>query len=145
MHTIACLASTAEHTTHTAACPCPQAKAAALAFNTMVDRVAADEEYLQGVLAAAAQEDEFTVGACCCGRSWKDARVPATRPAGRRLGPNQARSLIRDTLPPQARLLQVFRETADVRHARQGEEAVLAVLRSDYMLHAPTNSLLQVG
>lgn len=40
----------------------------------------------------------------------------------------------------------MFRETADVRHARQaaGQERVLAVLRSDYMLHAPTNSLLQV-
>ncbi len=39
----------------------------------------------------------------------------------------------------------MFRETADVRHARQaaGQERLLAVLRSDYMLHAPTNSLLQ--
>lgn len=47
---------------------------------------------------------------------------------------------------PQARLLRVFRDTAGVRHARQaaGQERVLAVLRSDYMLHAPTNSLLQV-
>lgn len=80
-----------------------QAKAAALAFNAMVDAVTRDEEYLTSVLAAAAQEDPFT-----------------------------------------ARLLQVFRETADARHARRGEEGVLAVLRSDYMLHAPTNSLLQV-
>ena len=39
----------------------PQAKQAALAFNTMIDAVAADEAYLQEVLAAAAQEDEFTV------------------------------------------------------------------------------------
>ncbi|KAI7842580.1 hypothetical protein COHA_003684 [Chlorella ohadii] len=82
-----------------------QAKQAALAFNSMIDAVAADEAYLQEVLAAAAQEDEFM-----------------------------------------ARLLRVFRETADVRHARQavGQERLLAVLRSDYMLHAPTNSLLQV-
>lgn len=39
-----------------------RAKAAALAFNAMVDAVARDEAYLQEVLAAAAQEDEFTVG-----------------------------------------------------------------------------------
>ncbi|KAL4424506.1 hypothetical protein ABPG77_006815 [Micractinium sp. CCAP 211/92] len=80
-----------------------RAKAAALAFNAMVDAVARDEEYLSTVLAAAAQEDPFT-----------------------------------------ARLLQVFRDTAAERHARRDQEGVLAVLRSDYMLHAPTNSLLQV-
>ena len=39
-----------------------QAKQAALAFNSMVDAVSRDEAYLQIVLAAAAQEDEFTVG-----------------------------------------------------------------------------------
>lgn len=39
-----------------------RAKAAALAFNAMVDAVARDEEYLSTVLAAAAQEDPFTVG-----------------------------------------------------------------------------------
>ena len=44
---------------------------------------------------------------------------------------------------PQARLLAVYRDTADARHARVGRDAVLAILRSDYMLHAPTNSLLQ--
>ncbi len=44
----------------------------------------------------------------------------------------------------QARLLRVYKETAKERHARAGTDAVLAVLRSDYMLHTPTNSLLQV-
>lgn len=43
-----------------------------------------------------------------------------------------------------ARLLQVFKETAAVRAAQQGSERVLAITRSDYMLHQPTNSLLQV-
>lgn len=43
----------------------------------------------------------------------------------------------------QARLLRVFHDTAGERHARREQEGVLAVLRSDYMLHAPTNSLLQ--
>ena len=40
----------------------------------------------------------------------------------------------------------MLRDTADTRHARQaaGTERLLAVLRSDYMLHAPTNLLLQV-
>lgn len=38
-----------------------KAKEAALAFNTMIDKVSQDEQYLQTVLAAAAQEDEFTV------------------------------------------------------------------------------------
>ena len=49
-------------------------------------------------------------------------------------------------LPLQAKLLEVFRETAAARHEQQaaGRERVLAVLRSDYMLHTPTNSLLQV-
>jgi glutathione synthase len=45
---------------------------------------------------------------------------------------------------PQARLLDVFEQTAGVRRERRGAERVLAVLRSDYMLHAPTSSLLQV-
>lgn len=39
-----------------------RAKAAALAFNAMVDAVSRDEEHLTTVLAAAAQEDPFTVG-----------------------------------------------------------------------------------
>jgi hypothetical protein len=43
-----------------------QAKQAALAFNSMVDAVSRDEPYLQTVLAAAAQEDEFTVRGCSC-------------------------------------------------------------------------------
>ena len=46
-----------------------RAKAAALAFNTMVDRVSQDEQYLQSVLAAAAQEDAFTVS------DWLSERV----------------------------------------------------------------------
>jgi hypothetical protein len=37
-----------------------RAQRAALAFNSMIDAVAQDETYLQNVLAAAAQEDEFT-------------------------------------------------------------------------------------
>lgn len=39
----------------------------------------------------------------------------------------------------------MFKETAAVRAAQQGSERVLAITRSDYMLHQPTNSLLQVG
>ena len=48
---------------------------------------------------------------------------------------------------PQAALLDVYRQTAGVRRDREqaGQDAVLAVLRSDYMLHEPTSSLLQVG
>lgn len=51
-----------------------RAKAAALAFNSMIDAVASDEAYLQQVLAAAAQEDEFTVGGW---REWGLERVGA--------------------------------------------------------------------
>ncbi len=40
-----------------------KAKQAAEVFNLMIDRVAQDEDYLQQVLAAAAQYDDFTVGA----------------------------------------------------------------------------------
>lgn len=46
-----------------------RAKAAALAFNAMIDAVARDEEYLTSVLAAAAQEDPFTVS------GWAGERV----------------------------------------------------------------------
>lgn len=45
-----------------------QAKQAAKVFNLMIDRVAQDEQYLTQVLAAAAQYDEFTVGAGRLGR-----------------------------------------------------------------------------
>ena len=38
-----------------------QARAAATAFNTLMDRVAADADYLEATLAAAAEYDEFTV------------------------------------------------------------------------------------
>ena len=38
-----------------------QARAAATAFNTLMDRVAADADYLEATLAAAAEYDDFTV------------------------------------------------------------------------------------
>ena len=41
-----------------------QAKAAATAFHTLKDRVAADADYLEATLAAAAQYDDFTARAC---------------------------------------------------------------------------------
>ena len=147
-----------------------QAKQAALAFNSMVDAVSRDEAYLQIVLAAAAQEDEFTVGGwvlmSCAGGTCVNS--------GRMLFGIELGDLCRIytsvvllpalscchswtpllcsacPLPPpqlvQAKLLEVFQETAAARHAQQaaGQERVLAVLRSDYMLHTPTNSLLQV-
>lgn len=127
-----------------------QAKQAALAFNAMIDAVAQDEAYLQEVLAAAAQEDEFTVRRLL-------GRLAGAAPAqaGARGAPSSSRGCSAGAhmcpqappTPAQARLLQVFRETAEARHARQaaGRERVLGVLRSDYMLHAPTSSLLQVG
>ncbi|GAB4819324.1 hypothetical protein N2152v2_006370 [Parachlorella kessleri] len=80
-----------------------KAKQAAQVFNLMIDRVAQDESYLQQVLAAAAEYDDFM-----------------------------------------AQLLQVLRDTADARQAARGNERVLAINRSDYMLHEPTSSLLQV-
>ena len=43
-----------------------------------------------------------------------------------------------------ARLLQIFNATADARAARSGQDLSLAINRSDYMLHSPTSSLLQV-
>lgn len=51
-----CLANGTKH-------PLPlgaQAKAAMTVFNTLIDRVAADEAYLAATLANAAQQDEFT-------------------------------------------------------------------------------------
>lgn len=80
-----------------------RAKAAAQAFNLLMDRISQDEAYLQAILAPAAEHDDFT-----------------------------------------AKLLEVLQATAEERGARRDREGVLAVLRSDYMLHEPTNSLLQV-
>lgn len=80
-----------------------KAKHAALAFNTTIDAVSRDDDYLRRVLAPASRYDEFT-----------------------------------------ARLLRVHEATAEVRAARAGRELSLAINRSDYMLHEPTGSLLQV-
>lgn len=44
----------------------------------------------------------------------------------------------------QARLLQMHRETEDLRAAGKIEQLVLAINRSDYMLDEPSNTLLQV-
>lgn len=46
--------------------------------------------------------------------------------------------------PVQARLLQLHRETEDLRAAGRIEQLVLAINRSDYMLDEPSNTLLQV-
>lgn len=43
-----------------------RAQQAAEVFNLVVDRVSQDEEYLQTVLAPAAQYDDFTVGSTVC-------------------------------------------------------------------------------
>jgi glutathione synthetase len=79
------------------------AKRAAIAFNTMIDAVSRDGDYLRNVLEPAARHDEFT-----------------------------------------ARLLQVHEATDAARAARKGRDISLAINRSDYMLHSPTSSLLQV-
>lgn len=44
----------------------------------------------------------------------------------------------------QARLLQLYDATEGVRRQRAGDELVLAMNRSDYMLDEPSGSLLQV-
>eukprot|EP00891_Asterochloris_glomerata_P000176 jgi/Astpho2/176/fgenesh1_pg.00004_%23_70_t len=72
-------------------------------FNTLVDRVSRDAEYLQRVLAPAAEFDDFT-----------------------------------------ARLLEIHRQTRQLRQQRQGQQVVLAINRSDYMLDEPSSTLLQV-
>ena len=51
-----------------------EAKRAALAFNTMIDAVSQDEEFLQFTLAAAARSDEFTAGLLRVLKATKDAR-----------------------------------------------------------------------
>ena len=45
---------------------------------------------------------------------------------------------------PQARLLEVHRDTEELRQTGRIERVVLAVNRSDYMLDEPSNTLLQV-
>lgn len=82
-----------------------KAKRAATAFNTMIDAVSRDDDYLQTTLRSAARHDDFT-----------------------------------------ARLLQLHSATAGVRAARRDtpRDFLLAINRSDYMLHSPTSALLQV-
>ena len=46
-------------------------------------------------------------------------------------------------LHAQAKLLEVYRATHEVREARQHNELVLAINRSDYMLDEPSSTLLQ--
>ena len=45
---------------------------------------------------------------------------------------------------PQAQLLEVHRNTEELRRAGRIERVVLAVNRSDYMLDEPSDTLLQV-
>ena len=45
----------------------------------------------------------------------------------------------------QAKLLEIHRNTQAVRHKRRGEQLVLAMNRSDYMLDEPSDTLLQVS
>lgn len=45
----------------------------------------------------------------------------------------------------QAKLLDIHRKTQAVRQKRRGEQLVLAMNRSDYMLDEPSNTLLQVS
>lgn len=45
----------------------------------------------------------------------------------------------------QARLLQLHRETQELRDAGAIEQVVLAINRSDYMLDEPSNTLMQVS
>ena len=45
----------------------------------------------------------------------------------------------------QARLLEIHRQTRQLRQQRQGQQVVLAINRSDYMLDEPSSTLLQVG
>ncbi len=46
---------------------------------------------------------------------------------------------------PQAQLLEVHRNTEELRAAGRIERTVVAVNRSDYMLDEPSNTLLQVS
>lgn len=45
----------------------------------------------------------------------------------------------------QAKLLEIHRNTQDVRHQRRDRDLVLALNRSDYMLDEPSGTLLQVN
>jgi len=58
-------------------CGASQARAAARAFNTLLDRVAADAEYLEATLAAAAEYDGFTVRTEHSTRVYRS--IPCTR------------------------------------------------------------------
>ena len=49
------------------------------------------------------------------------------------------------TLLHQAKLLEIHRSTASVREAREPEQVVLAINRSDYMLDEPSSTLMQVS
>ena len=82
-----------------------QAKKATLAFNTMIDAVSRDDEFLHQTLESAARSDPFTKG-----------------------------------------LLMVHQNTRKERETRvrEGKDINLAINRSDYMLHSPTDGLLQV-
>jgi hypothetical protein len=58
----------------------------------------------------------------------------------------QVSIMLRVSDPPgaQARLLRLYEDTEDARRGRAGSELVLAINRSDYMLDAPSSTLLQV-
>ena len=45
----------------------------------------------------------------------------------------------------QARLLEIHSQTRQLRQQREGQQVVLAINRSDYMLDEPSSTLLQVG
>lgn len=94
----------------------------------------------------AGQESSSCGGRCRLEMAvWLATQCEAARP---RPGPSVVRRPAKGFLPLlfclQARLLRVYEQTADVRHTRLGSERVLAVNRSDYMLHEPTSGLLQV-
>jgi hypothetical protein len=44
----------------------------------------------------------------------------------------------------QAKLLEIHRNTAATRKAREGSQVVLAINRSDYMLDQPSSTMMQV-
>lgn len=45
----------------------------------------------------------------------------------------------------QAKLLEIHRNTMDVRHQQRAQDLVLALNRSDYMLDEPSRTLMQVS
>ena len=52
--------------------------------------------------------------------------------------------ILLSTMHAQAKLLEVYRNTEAIRTAREADELVLAINRSDYMLDEPSSTLLQV-